>query len=422
MNSSNTYLRSLLVGTLVLSWPIVLTAQHDLDDLEIPAGDECAVCHVDLEELPDDFAPFDVHFVEGLGCAGCHGGDVSSDDEDIAMSREAGFVGIPDPEDIPAFCGKCHSDPGFMRTFQPRIRTDQEAQYETSGHGVGLLNGDTKVATCTSCHTAHAILPASDTRAPVHALNVPETCNTCHGDNDYMASYGLEKNVFKKFAASVHGVALLEEGDVGSPACNDCHGNHGALPPEVASLSQVCGTCHSNNQTLFDASEMGRAFEEDELQACMECHSHHDIEAPTDDMVGIGDNAVCMDCHSEGDEGFAAADTMFQKLAALVAISDSAALLKAEVARIGMDDVDIEFLLLDAHQSLIESRTLVHGFETALVRNETNEGIAKAEEAIAIAGIQIKEHANRRWGFAIAAFFATILLVALYLKLRDIES
>ena len=296
-NYPGTYRRLLAVGLMgFLGFgPTILLAQHDLEDIEIPEGDECAFCHIDLEEVPDDFAPYDVHFVEGLSCAGCHGGDVSADDEDIAMSDEAGFVGVPDPADVSAFCGKCHSDPAFMRTFQPTIRTDQEAQFETSGHGMALADGDTKVATCTSCHTAHAILPASDPRAPVYATNVPETCGTCHDDRDYMAGYGLESNVFEKYAMSVHGVALLEDGDVGSPACNDCHGNHGALPPEVSSLTQVCGTCHPNNQLLFTESEMARAFEDDELHGCMECHSHHDIEAPTDEMVGIGDEAICMD-------------------------------------------------------------------------------------------------------------------------------
>ncbi|MFV1989923.1 MAG: cytochrome c3 family protein [Acidimicrobiales bacterium] len=346
--------------------PTNLLAQQDLQDIEIPDGDECASCHIDLEEIPDDFVPYDVHFIKGLSCAGCHGGDASSDDEDIAMSAEAGFAGVPDPRDIPAFCGKCHSDPAFMRTFQPTIRTDQEAQFETSAQGMALADGDTKVATCASCHSAHAIIPASDARAPIYAVNVPETCNTCHGDDEYMAGYGLEKNVFEKFAKSVHGVALLEDGDVGSPACNDCHGSHGALPPEVSSLVQVCGTCHANNQLLFEKSEMGAAFEEDELQACMECHDHHDIEAPTDEMTGIGDESVCTDCHSDDDPGYAAADTIYRQLTALVAITDSAILMKAEVARVGMDDVDIEYLLLDAHQSLIESRTLVHAFDASL--------------------------------------------------------
>ena len=32
---------------------------------------------------------------------------------------------------------------------------------------------------------------------------------------------------------SVHGKALLEKGDLSAPTCNNCHGNHGAAPPQI---------------------------------------------------------------------------------------------------------------------------------------------------------------------------------------------
>jgi len=87
------------------------------DEFEIPPGDECVTCHLDLDEMPDGFQPYDVHFKHGLSCVGCHGGDATSDDEEIAMDEAVGFVGVPSPEQIPAFCGKCHSDLDYMRSF-----------------------------------------------------------------------------------------------------------------------------------------------------------------------------------------------------------------------------------------------------------------------------------------------------------------
>ena len=401
---------------------VLAQAEVDIDEIEIPAGDECAYCHVDIEELPADFSDHDVHFVAGLTCAGCHGGDYTTDDEDIAMSAEAGFIGVPDPDEIAAMCGKCHSDPAYMRAYQPRIRTDQESQYYTSGHGQALADGDENVATCASCHSAHSILPASDPRSPVHALNVPATCNGCHGDGELMAGYRLEHGVFDKYAGSVHGMALLEDEDTGAPACNDCHGNHGALPPEVNSLSEVCGTCHPNNQTLFEHSPMAGPFVADELHACMECHGHHAIDAPFDAMLDVvGSESICLDCHSEGDRGFEVADSMYVLLVSLVALSDSAESHRDQVAHVGMDDVDIAFALKDAHQALVQARTQVHSFQVAAVSDETTAGMEKAGEAIEMAGQQLQEHVKRRRGFAFAALFATILLIALYLKLRMIE-
>jgi predicted CXXCH cytochrome family protein len=236
-----------------------------------------------------------------------------------------------------------------------------------------------------------------------------------------MADYHLETGIFDKYAASVHGIALLEEEDIGAPACNDCHGNHGALPPEVTSLAEVCGTCHPNNQKLFAESPIAQPFREAGLEACIECHDHHAIEKPTDDMVGVGEESVCMNCHAESDPAYNVARVMHGALTSLVSLSDSAATMEAHVARIGMDEVDIEFLLKDAHQSLIQARTLVHSFDASRLTEETDEGLAKAREAIDLASQQIEEHRNRRLGFAVAAFFATLLLIALYLKLRDIE-
>jgi hypothetical protein len=38
----------------------------------------------------------------------------------------------------------------------------------------------------------------------------------------------IPHNQYEKFARSVHGIALLKKHDSGAPACNICHGNHGA--------------------------------------------------------------------------------------------------------------------------------------------------------------------------------------------------
>ncbi len=67
-----------------------LIAQNDFKE-----EDQCIVCHEDNELMPEGFQEYDVHFQKGISCIGCHGGDPTSDDEDIAMSMENGFTGIP---------------------------------------------------------------------------------------------------------------------------------------------------------------------------------------------------------------------------------------------------------------------------------------------------------------------------------------
>jgi hypothetical protein len=139
-------------------------------------------------------------------------------------------------------------------------------------------------------------------------------------------------------------------------------------------------------------------------------------------MVGNKEGAVCVDCHNEGDKGFLAAGKIHASLDSLATTYDAAITQQKEVQRIGMDDVDIGFMLQEAHQSLIQSRTLVHTFDPQKVSARTGEGLVKAREAIEQAGRQVKDYHVRRRGFGMATLFTTILALALFLKIRQMES
>ena len=407
---------AILLSPLCLSVGLLAEEKDGADGV-----DYCRTCHQELEVLPSDFHQEDIHLQRGLSCAGCHGGDPSQEDMDMAKRKSTGFRGVPARKDIPDFCGRCHSDIKLMRAFQPRIPTDQVDQYYTSLHGQKFKKGDSRVATCISCHTGHAILSAKDTRSSVHPLKVPATCDHCHGDADYMKPYGIPTDQYEAYAASVHGVALLENQDTGSPACNDCHGNHGAMPPGITSIAHVCGLCHVNNMQYFSKSKMGRIFEEQELHACEECHGNHRVLKTSDDMVGTGEKSVCLECHAEGDAGFQVAAQLHAELDSLVNAYAHAEDRLAHVQRIGMDDVEIGFSLQNAKQSLIKARTLVHTFDPAQVGALSGEGEEHAAQAIKLAESQIHEYAVRRKGFGITTIFITILIIALFFKIREID-
>jgi hypothetical protein len=407
----------LCIVLILLHFSLILAQDEEVSK----EADQCLVCHQDVEVLPEDFHKEDIHLQKGLSCAGCHGGDITKEDMDEAKSRKAGFIGVPSKQEIPQFCGKCHADIAIMREYQPRITTDQVEQYYTSVHGKKLKTGDQKVADCTSCHSAHGILSARDSRSSVYPLNLPSTCTTCHGDAEYMREYNIATNQFEEYVESVHGKMLLEDHDIGSPACNDCHGNHGAIPPGISSISHVCGTCHVNNMQYFSASAMGEVFAEQELHACEECHGHHKVKKSFDAMIGVGEQSICLDCHSEGDFGYLVADEIYKQLNQMVTLYDSAQTNRQEVNQIGMNDIDIGFLLQDAHQSLIKARTLVHTFDPDKVGEELGLGISKTNEAILLASQEISDYQTRRRGFGIATIFITILVIALYFKIREME-
>ncbi len=311
-------MRPLLAFALLLAVAPVAGARAAATDTA-PATTSCLSCHGNAENVDESSVQIvrafehDVHRQAGLSCQDCHGGNPDpavSDDMDAAMDpgfRPHPFVGAPARTAIPDFCGRCHSDPDYMRRFRPGLRVDQEQEYWTSRHGQALRHGDRKVATCVDCHGTHGILAPGDPASPVYPTHVAETCRACHGSAEHMAGYQRDDGTplpidqYALWRQSVHAQALLEKGDLSAPTCNDCHGNHGAVPPGLDSIAFVCGQCHGRESELFRASPKSRLFaEHNEMladagpRACAACH---DPPEPAAKVTGIHTFSECVTCH-----------------------------------------------------------------------------------------------------------------------------
>ncbi len=281
-----------------------------------PPQTSCTACHFDTEifegaaqELRQKLAE-DVHAKAGLSCHDCHGGNPDpAADADAAMDATWAanpYRGAPERGATPGFCGRCHSDPEYMKRFDPAARIDQEQEYRTSHHGEALAQGDARVATCVSCHGGHGILRVGDPRSPVYPLRVAETCAGCHADAARMAGAELPDGAplptdqYARWGQSVHAKALLERGDLSAPTCNDCHGNHGAVPPGVDSIARVCGQCHGREATLFRTSSKLEGFHRhNEYLAESEgrCDACHEAPDPPAALPGARHFAECATCH-----------------------------------------------------------------------------------------------------------------------------
>ena len=343
--------------------------------------------------------------------------------DDVRDSQ--GYRGVPDHLEVPDFCARCHSDAVYMHEHNPSLPVDQLAKYKTSIHGQLLFNKkDNKVANCISCHSVHEIGTGQMPYSSTHPANIPATCGKCHADKDYMAAYPIPTDQLDKYVASVYGQALLERGDLGAPACNDCHGNHGAAPPEVASLAAVCGVCHALEAELFAASPHAEAYLENDFPMCETCHSNHDIIKPYDNMIGTAGSAVCTECHSadDGTIGLPTADSILVSLNNLVQAHLVAKRDLDEVMAKGMMTTDEEFLLKEVDQSLIKARTLIHSFNMDSVAPAAIAGIAKADTIVINSAALIDEYYFRRKGLVVASLIITFLAVMLYLKIRKIEA
>ena len=299
------------IGALGLILATILAAPEPTAAQDEP--DSCISCHEMLSgRLGEPAGAFaeDVHAEAGFGCAACHGGDPTIQGP-AAMDEAMGYIGRPSPGQVPDVCGRCHSNAAFMRQYNPALRVDQLAEFVTSVHGQRLLGAaDTAVATCASCHGAHGIRPASDPRSSVHPLNVAGTCEGCHSDPAHMEPYDIPTDQGEEYRTSVHWETMSEGGDTSAPTCNDCHGNHGAAPPGVSWVGNVCGHCHVVMAEYFQESHHSQTFTAMGVPGCAFCHKNHEILAASDEMLGMAEGAVCRSCHSEEDAGGLAAAEM----------------------------------------------------------------------------------------------------------------
>jgi predicted CXXCH cytochrome family protein len=384
----------------------------------------CIICHSGLEpRLSDPVKSFehDIHRTKGLSCSDCHGGNPKIADKQGAKDKNYGFVGKPTAQQIPAFCGKCHSDANLMKKFNPSLRVDQVQEYGTSLHGRKLAAGDTKVATCVSCHGVHGIRAPGDPQSTVYAANVAETCSKCHADAERMTPYGIPHDQYDKYKTSVHAKALYEKHDLSAPTCNSCHGNHGAAPPGLTSVANVCGQCHARQAELFQKSPHKEPFDKIAKGECLKCHSNHDIMPPSDKMAGTAPGSVCISCHNN-DKGFAAADRIGKGLTGVSVRIDDAKEILDRAEKAGMEVSRPKFDLRDASDGLTQARVLIHTGSADELEKALGPAKDVADKSYAAGESAFSELSYRRKGLAISLVFILFLAGLVYLKIRQIES
>lgn len=382
----------------------------------------CMDCH---RELGDEHRAIveafqqDVHRQFGLGCEDCHGGN--PDQEDVDLAKDHTFKGKPERSQIPEFCGSCHSDGNYMKRFNPSVRVDQLSLYWTSLHGQKLQKGDTHVAVCTDCHGVHGIRAGSHPKAWTFPWNIPGTCGRCHSDKNLMKSYKIPAGQEDDYRESVHARALFEQKDLSAPVCNDCHGNHGAIPPEVTSIAQVCRQCHPSAGKLFSESPHKEAFDEMGISECEACHGNHRILPPSDKMLGTGDEAVCIQCHEEDSPSYNTAAKIRQRIQSLSEKIHGAEDLLSQAYEKGVEVSEQRFRLKEINTTLVMIRDLTHSLSLDSIDEKAREADEGITGIIKEGKEALREASLRRTGLVIATFFVIILAIALFLKIRQMK-
>jgi hypothetical protein len=351
----------------------------------------------------------------GPQCVSCHGV------HDIA--RVADPRSLVHPSRVTRTCATCHSNAVYMRQFNPGLPVDQYEKYMTSVHGKRNAAGDPKPATCVSCHSNHMILKVKDPRSPVYATHIPETCGKCHSNAKYMAQYDIPTDQLSKYKLSRHGIALLQKSDLNAPACNSCHGNHGAVPPGAASVVAVCGNCHQTNEELYERSPHKEVFAQKKLPGCVVCHSNHLIRSATDELVAFAPPSPCAQCHTrDGSDKAAPAIVQIRGLLDSLQVGQKQALDRLDAAeQLGMDVADARYDLKDANQALVLSRVAIHSFSAHELADVARPGIAVLAAAQKSGDAAVHEYYFRRQGLVVSTSIVTLLVILLYLKIRQLE-
>ena len=134
----------------------------------------CGACH---DEIAEVYAR-SVHgraVAHGIGdaptCTDCHG-----EHRILEPKHEGSRVYA---SNIPKMvCGRCHGD--LMLSEKFGIAEDKVPAYEDSYHGLATRAGSISVASCSSSHGIHDILPSTNPESHTHQTQLAETCGQCH--------------------------------------------------------------------------------------------------------------------------------------------------------------------------------------------------------------------------------------------------
>ncbi len=377
----------------------------------------CLTCHLSLSDVKlrtvAEQYQESVHRDERIGCAGCHGGD-PSDPTAQAHDVSQGFVAHPRHDQIAAICGNCHSNPGFIRSFNARLPVDEYTLYQLSAHGKLTAAGDEAAPTCTDCHGIHNIFGPASPRSTVNRQNVVKLCGGCHANKKHMAPYDIPTDMVEKWSHSTHGKAFAS-GSSAAPNCIGCHGPHAGTHPGTPTIAAACDYCHTQEKSYLLKSPHARAFRQRGLADCLPCHGHHDIVA-TSWLAGMAPDSACSKCHSKSDKPKRVAEEI-AKLITEVNDQEHAAVVDVTLAKeSGLYVPDADFALSKLTTSKQHLRVTAHALDLVQLREDASQVEHDADDAKAAVAKARGALAVQRRGYYAALGLAALLCLLLIVR------
>ena len=274
----------------------------------VVANETCLACHAQPDQyyaLPSgeqlyltiDDAGFNhsVHGKDGYACVQCH----------------TNLTGYPHPP-ITAQTRR-----EFNLAYYPSCARCHRGMYDLtldSVHEKALEAGNLDAAVCTDCHGNHYVQPPDEPRS-----NTAQMCERCHSV------------IYNDYKQSVHGAALIDEGNPDVPTCIDCHGVHNVQGPSTGPFHLysplICAECHADDDLMEKYGISTKVFstyvsdfhgktvifdqlapgQETNKPVCVDCHGVHNILPPNDPHSSVmKDNLLttCQRCHPDATQNF----------------------------------------------------------------------------------------------------------------------
>ncbi len=197
---------------------------------------------------------------------------------------------------IPGLCGSCHKE-GTQVSKILTSTTTQTSIYENyseSIHGDGLYKrGLTVTAVCTSCHTAHDILPHTNPESTINRNNVSKTCMKCHTQIESVHQKIINGQLWEKQPNKI-------------PVCIECHQPHKVRRVfyEDSLPNEMCMKCHSNkNLTKVENGKTVSLYVDIEHfknsvhqnNSCVKCHTN--VNPQSNPVCKNSGKVDCSICH-----------------------------------------------------------------------------------------------------------------------------
>jgi cytochrome c3-like protein len=184
-------------------------------------------------------------------------------------------------------CLDCHS------VLDPPVLVDETAYAQN----IHVLKG----LSCTDCHggdlsseTVHK-RGVAGFKGKITRGQVPELCGKCHSDGAYMRKYNpsLRTDQLSQYHTSVHG-KLRAKGDDKAAICTDCHSVHEIRAPSDSkstvnplNVAKTCQRCHADREYMAPYKIPTSQYAEYTTSVHFEAMSQRgDLSAPT-----------CTTCH-----------------------------------------------------------------------------------------------------------------------------